>query len=126
MDSKFQIEIGCTPNIGAVSAQGGAKAEGSVTVVTSSEPSLGISTPQTIGTGDAKVTPEQGAVVGAVSTQPGVPATGHVTISADRLPKQPSSSSTSPAVPERRGVPRVVWILLAVVAVVAVLVLATR
>lgn len=68
-------------------------------------------------------------MVGAVSMQPGVPTEGHVIILADRLPKRPEpggDSSSEGVVPARRGMPRVVWMVVAVALVVAVLVLATR
>ena len=96
---------------------------------TSGETSPGVPTTQQFASGNAQVTLKQGAVVGVVSMQPGAPAEGHVTIAADRLPKRPEPEgdpSSEDALPERRGVPRVVWIVVAVVLVVSVLVLATR
>ena len=72
-----------------------------------------VATPQEFTLDKDKATLKKGAVVEAVSVEAGVPTQGHVTISADRLAK-------------RRGMPTVVWVLVAVLAVVALIVLASR
>lgn len=129
MGSKFQIKISGTSNGGSISVQSGTKAAGSVTFATSGETSTGVRTTSQLASSDAQVSLKQGAIVGAVSMQPGVPAEGHVTILADRLPKRPEPEgdpSSEGVVPERRGMPKMVWIVVAVALVVAVLVLATR